>query len=66
MISTLLVQHYVLTRDPLLHTVIDFIKNRELSYEIHLNRIRFWVPLDSATYTEFLLCFADHCPRVTD
>lgn len=66
MISTEPAQHYVLTGDPLLPRVISFIKNRELSYEIHINRIRFWVPRDTSVYTEFLLQFADHCPPVTD
>lgn len=50
-------QYYVLTQDPALQAVFEFIRHHNLKLEVHLNRIRFWVP-DGAVLTEFLLRFS--------
>lgn len=55
--------YYILTLDPHLAEVINFILRHELAYELHLNRTRFWVP-NGAILTEFLLRFDHCCPRV--
>jgi hypothetical protein len=62
--DTRLVQHYVLTQDPCAVEVYRFIKLHKLTCQVHLNRTRFWVPIDSPIYTEFALRFADSCPPV--
>jgi len=50
-------QYYVLTQDPALQAVFEFIRHHNLKLEVHLNRIRFWVP-DGTVLTEFLLRFS--------
>lgn len=50
-------QYYVLTQDPALEHVFEFIRHHNLKLEVHLNRIRFWVP-DGTVLTEFLLRFS--------
>lgn len=57
-------QHYVLSRDPAFLTVIAFIKANDLEMSCHVNRTRFWLDSDSTVYLEFLLRYADSCPRV--
>lgn len=58
-------QYYVLTRDPQFSDVINWIPKNNIEYEIHLNRIRFWVP-DGPVKTEFLLKFIHCCPEVEE
>jgi hypothetical protein len=58
-------QHYVLNRDAEADSVYEFIRRYQLTHEIHLNRIRFWVP-EGVIRTEFALRFAHICPPVTD
>jgi len=57
-------QYYILTSDPLYTHVVNWIRNHALECSIHLNRVRFWVPVDSPLYTDFILRFRDHCPPV--
>ena len=56
-------QYYVLTLHPRIGEVFEFIRYHAITFEVHLNRTRFWVPPGSVQ-TEFLLRFADSCPRV--
>jgi len=37
-------QYAILTRSDNFNTVIAYIKEHNLDYEVHLNRTRFWVP----------------------
>lgn len=57
-------QYYVLNSSPMLTQVFEFIQLHELEHQVHLNRTRFWIPLGSSAYTEFVLRLADHCPTV--
>ena len=57
-------QYYILNQDPRALEVFDFIRQHSLAVEVHLNRTRFWIPKDSSVLTEFVLRFADACPRV--
>ena len=50
-------QYYVLTQDPALQAVFEFIRDHNLTLEVHLNRTRFWVP-NGTVLTEFLLRFS--------
>jgi hypothetical protein len=50
-------QYYILTQDPALKDVFEFIRHHNLKLEVHLNRTRFWVP-DGTVLTEFLLRFS--------
>ena len=50
-------QYYVLTQDPALQAVFEFISHHNLKLEVHLNRTRFWVP-SGTILTEFLLRFS--------
>jgi hypothetical protein len=56
-------QHYVLTESPQLHTVLEFIDQHDLQREVHINRVRFWLP-SGELYVMFLLKFSDCCPLV--
>jgi hypothetical protein len=56
-------QYYILTRDLRSPQVFEFIAQHNLRFEVHLNRVRFWVP-EGSCFTEFALRFADHCPPV--
>lgn len=55
--------YYILTQDPAYTHVVQFIRSHALRSEVHLNRIRFWVP-NGAVYTEFILRFSDCCHYV--
>lgn len=50
-------EYYVLTVNPILAEVLNFIHRHQLEFELHLNRTRFWVP-DGPVLTEFLLRFS--------
>ncbi len=56
-------QFYVLTRDLHFITVGKWIAHNNIPHEVHLNRTRFWIPT-GPLLTEFLLRWADVCPRV--
>ena len=56
-------QYYILTLDPRASEVFCFIRDHNLSCEVHLNRTRLWVP-EGSVLTEFLLRFSDCCPYV--
>ena len=43
--------------------VMQWIDRRNIRYELHLARVRFWVP-EGVILTEFLLQFADSCSLV--
>jgi hypothetical protein len=58
-----MIEYYILTQDPNLLTVLEFIRQHELNHEIHFNRTRFWVPL-GPIHTEFSLRFSTVCARV--
>ena len=57
-------QYYVLNSSARLAAVYQFIQQHHLDYQIHLNRTRFWVPINTNIYTEFVLRFSDDCPAV--
>jgi hypothetical protein len=57
-------QYYILTLDPRAAEVFNFIRDHNLTLEVHLNRTRFWIPEDSSVLTEFVLRFSDCCPYV--
>ena len=57
-------QHYVLNMDPRAEEVFDFIRGHRLECSVHLNRTRFWVPVETSLYTEFALRFSHTCPLV--
>jgi hypothetical protein len=59
-------QYYVLNQDPRSAEVFAFISQHKLQVEIHANRTRFWVPIETSVYTEFALRFTDCCPEVTE
>jgi len=56
-------QFCVYTRDPEFPKVLDWIRDNNISHEIHLNRTRFLVP-QGAIMTHFLLRFSHCCPVV--
>lgn len=58
-----MIEYYILTQDPNLLTVLEFIRQHELNHEIHFNRTRFSVPL-GPIHTEFSLRFSTVCARV--
>jgi hypothetical protein len=55
--------HYILVEDPQAPAVAEFIDQHQLKYEVHLNRIRFWIP-SGELYTLCMLLFGDHAPPV--
>ena len=59
-------QYYVLNQDPRSAEVFAFISQHKLTVEIHANRTRFWVPIETSIYTEFALRFTDCCPEVLE
>ena len=58
-------QFYILTLDPRLGEVFRYIEEHGFSYEVHLNRTRFWIP-EGTILTEFLLRFSESCPAVDE
>jgi hypothetical protein len=54
------IQYCVHTEQPEFASVLAFIADKGLDYEVHLARTRFWIPRASATHTEFMLRFY-HC-----
>jgi hypothetical protein len=52
-------QYCVYSQNPNFSQVVDWIILRELKYEVHLNRTRFWVPKGPMA-TEFFLRWY-HC-----
>ena len=59
-------QYYILTRDSRITEVFDFIRLHNIKFEVHVNRTRFWIPIESSIMTEFILRFSDCCPSVDD
>jgi hypothetical protein len=59
-----MMRHYsITTLDPQFTSVISWIHRRDIEYELHLARVRFWVP-EGPILTEFLLQFAECCQLV--
>ena len=56
-------EYYILTQDPHVAQVFEFIQHHKLESSVHLNRTRFWVP-EGTVYTEFQLRFGDCCSPV--
>jgi hypothetical protein len=63
-VYTCMRQYYVLNSSAHLKSVFEFIHNRGLSHEVHLNRTRFWIDPNSIEFSEFALQWADHCDPV--
>ena len=61
-----MIEYYILSANPHLDSVLDFIRDRGLRCEIHLNRTRFWIDPHSAAFSEFALRFKDSCSLVQD
>ena len=57
-------EYYVLTASPYLEAVFEFIQQRDLRCEVHLNRTRFWIDPHSLAFTEFALLWGHHCAPV--
>ena len=55
--------YYITTINPNFRHVMEWIHRRDVQYELHLARVRFWVP-EGVILTEFLLQFADSCSLV--
>ena len=58
------VEHYILTRDPHFLPVFTFIRIHNIEFSAHLNRTRFSLDPTADYYLEFVLRWADSCPRV--
>jgi hypothetical protein len=58
-------EYYILTLDPNLAPVCRWIDHNHLTYEVHLNRTRFWVP-EGTVMDEFLQLWAGFCSPVED
>lgn len=54
-------EYYILTMHPNAKEVFTWIWENNLQYEVHLNRTRFWVPIDSSLHTYYQLWLADSC-----
>jgi len=59
-----MVEYYVLTMHPNAREVFSWIFDNKLEFEVHLNRTRFWVPVDSSLNTYFQLWLSESCGRV--
>lgn len=57
-------EYYILSSHPDFAPVLDWLAQRRISCQIHLNRTRFWIPVDTSLATEFALRWAHSCPRV--
>ena len=57
-------EYYVLTMHPNAKEVLTWVFDNKLKYEVHLNRTRFLVPIDSSLNTYFQLWLADSCGTV--
>jgi hypothetical protein len=56
-------QYCVYSQSPYFAQVIEWLSARHIDLDPHLNRTRF-VITDPQQLLEFLLTWADHCPRV--
>ena len=54
-------EYYVLTMHPDCKQVLTWVMDNALKYEVHLNRTRFWVPIDSSLNTYFQLWLSEYC-----
>ena len=60
----MLVEHYILTQDPQWIPVFTFIRTHNIEFSAHVNRTRFSLDPTADYYLEFVLRWADSCPRV--
>jgi hypothetical protein len=58
-------QYAVYTQHPKFLDVARWLSSHQLKIEPHLNRTRFWIT-EGPILTEFLLRWADVCPRVEE
>jgi hypothetical protein len=58
------VEYYILTLHPNAREVFTWIFDNNLDMEVHLNRTRFWVPVDSSLNTYFQLWLRESCGLV--
>ena len=58
-------QYCVFTQNPDFTSVVEWVAQRQLPLEVHLNRTRFWIPA-GAVHTEFVLRWYHACSRVAD
>jgi hypothetical protein len=59
-------EYYILTMHPNSKEVFTWIFDNNLELEVHLNRTRFWVPIDSSLNTYFQLWLREYCGLVED
>ena len=57
-------EYYVLTMHANAKEVFTWIWENKLQCEVHLNRTRFWVPIDSSLNTYFQLWLSEYCGSV--
>jgi hypothetical protein len=58
-------QYCVYTNNNLYIEVGQWLMHNDITHEIHMNRIRFWIP-EGPALTEFLLKYANICPSVEE
>jgi len=54
-------EYYILTMHPNAREVLNWVWDNSLKYEVHLNRTRFWVPIDSSLNTYYQLWLSEYC-----
>jgi hypothetical protein len=58
-------QYCIYNRDDKFLEVAEWVSNKKIKCELHLNRTRFWVP-EGIIMTEFLLKYSEICPKVNE
>jgi len=58
-------QYCIYTRDDKFLEVAEWVSNKKIKCEPHLNRTTFWVP-EGIIMTEFLLKYSEICPKVNE
>jgi hypothetical protein len=58
-------QYCIYTQHPEFGSVLEWIAERNIRAEVHINRTRFWVPTGSV-HTEFMLRWYHCCSFVVD
>ena len=53
------VQYYILTENPKFTLVLSWLGMHNIAYNVHLNRTRFTLDVDSRLHTEFMLLYSD-------
>jgi len=60
------VQYCVYTHNANFVPVMQWVEDRLIPYEVHLNRTRFWIPKNTPMYTEFMLRWYHCCSEVVE